>query len=101
MKRIAVLAVGLTMWALATTSSQAGEESIRLKEAAGRELTQARCAVCHSLDYITMVAPVMNRAAWEKSVRKMIDSFGAPVDEQDVGRIVEYLGQHYSAPQAP
>ena len=57
----------------------------------------ARCAVCHSVDYITMSAPVMNRAAWEKSVRKMIDVFGAPVDEQDASRIIDYLGQHYSA----
>ena len=91
------LAFALTVCACTTSPSHAGEESIRLKEGIGRDVTTARCAVCHSLDYITMVAPVMDRAAWEKSVRKMIDVFGAPMGEQDARAIVEYLGQHYSA----
>jgi cytochrome c5 len=95
------LALALTVCGFASSPLRAGEESIRLKEGAGRDVTTARCAVCHSLDYITMVAPVMNRSAWEKSVRKMIDVFGAPVDEQDASRIVEYLGQHYSASEPP
>lgn len=93
-------ALALALTVLAATPSRAGEESIRLKEGTGRDVTMARCAVCHSLDYITMVAPVMNRGAWEKSVRKMIDVFGAPVAEEDASRIVEYLGEHYSASEA-
>nr|WP_298721132.1 hypothetical protein [uncultured Steroidobacter sp.] len=91
----------LTVCAFAASPSRAGEESIRLTEGVGRDVTMARCAVCHSLDYITMVAPVMNRAAWEASVRKMIDVFGAPVGEEDFRSIVEYLGQHYSALAGP
>jgi cytochrome c5 len=90
-------ALAFAVFVCAASSSHAGEESVRLKEGVGSDVTTARCAVCHSLDYISMVAPVMNRAAWEKSVRKMIDSFGAPMDERDVSVIVEYLGQHYSA----
>ena len=99
--RNCVLALALSVCAFASSPSRAGEESIALKEGVGRDVTMARCAVCHSLDYITMVAPVMNRAAWEKSVQKMIDVFGAPVDERDAGSIVEYLGQHYSASETP
>jgi hypothetical protein len=99
--RIRALAFVLTVGAFATSVSRAGEESIVLKEGAGRDVTTAHCAVCHSLDYITMVAPVMNRAVWEKSVQKMIDSFGAPVNEPDARAIVEYLGQHYSASEQP
>ncbi|GFE86452.1 hypothetical protein [Steroidobacter agaridevorans] len=95
------LAFALTLCAGAAMPSHAGEESIRLKEGMGRDVTTARCAVCHSLDYIIMVAPVMNRAAWEKSVRKMIDVFGAPMIEQDARSIVEYLGKHYSVSEAP
>ena len=95
------LVFALTVCAFAASPSRAGEENIRLKEGVGRDVTMARCAVCHSLDYITMVAPVMNRAAWETSVRKMIDVFGAPVGEQDVSSIVEYLGQHYSGSAGP
>ena len=97
--RNCALAFALTVCAFSASPSHAGEENIRLKEGAGRDVTTARCAVCHSLDYITMVAPVMNRAAWEKSVRKMIDVFGAPMGEQDARLIVEYLGQNYSSPR--
>lgn len=98
--RSRALAFALAVFACAASPSHAGEENVRLKEGVGSDVTTARCAVCHSLDYISMVAPVMNRAAWEKSVRKMIDSFGAPMNERDIGVIVEYLGQHYSAPGA-
>jgi hypothetical protein len=99
--RTRALAFVLTVGAFAASPSWAGEENIVLKEGAGRDVTMSHCAVCHSLDYITMVAPVMNRVVWEKSVQKMIDSFGAPVNEQDARVIVEYLGQHYSASEQP
>jgi cytochrome c5 len=81
--------------------ARAGEESIQLEQGEGRDLTTARCSVCHSLDYIPMVAPAMNRAAWEKSVHKMIDAFGAPIEKADVDRIVDYLAGQYSSGAAP
>jgi sulfite dehydrogenase (cytochrome) subunit B len=94
--RASTLAMAFTI-ALASTVSRAGEESIQLKEGAGREITAARCTICHSLDYIEMAAPVMQRPAWEKSVRKMIDAFGAPVSEEDARVILNYLSEHYSS----
>ncbi|HKQ16571.1 MAG TPA: cytochrome c [Steroidobacteraceae bacterium] len=80
---------------LATGLAAAGEESIRLQDAPDRDLVVARCAVCHSVDYVQMNAPVLDRAGWQKSVRKMIDQFGAPISEEDANRIVEYLAAHY------
>ena len=79
----------------------AGEESIRLKQGDGSDLTTARCSVCHSLDYIPMVAPAMNRAAWEKTVHKMVDAFGAPMEPADLDRIVDYLAGQYSSGAEP
>ena len=76
--------------------AQAGEETIRLKDAQARDLTTARCAMCHSLDYIQMNAAVMNRAGWEKSVRKMIDRFAAPISDEEAKHIIDYLAKHYS-----
>jgi sulfite dehydrogenase (cytochrome) subunit B len=73
----------------------ASEESIRLQDAPGRDLVVARCSVCHSVDYVQMNAPVFDRTGWQKSVRKMIDVFGAPISEDDASRIVEYLGNNY------
>jgi hypothetical protein len=73
----------------------AGEESIQLQDAPGRDLVVARCSVCHSVDYVQMNAPALDRAGWQKSVRKMIDQFGAPIGEDDANRIIEYLATHY------
>jgi cytochrome c5 len=81
--------------ALCASPVGAGEESIQLQDAPGRELVVARCSVCHSVDYVQMNAPVLDRAGWQKSVRKMIDQFGAPIGEDDANQIIEYLATHY------
>jgi hypothetical protein len=73
----------------------ADESAVKLREAPDRELVVARCSICHSVDYVPMNAPVFDRAGWQKSVRKMIDVFGAPISEDDARRIVEYLGNNY------
>jgi hypothetical protein len=78
-------------------SAAAGEEKIRLLPGEARDVTATRCVTCHSLDYIPMNGPVMNRAAWEKTVRKMIDAFGAPITEAEAAQIVDYLGRNYSS----
>ena len=36
-----------------------------------------------------------DRTGWQKSVRKMIDQFGAPISEDDAKRIVDYLATNY------
>jgi mono/diheme cytochrome c family protein len=83
------------VWVLGAGLVSAGEETIGLREAPGRDLTIAYCATCHSLDYIQMNAEVFDRAAWQKSVRKMIDRFGAPIPEEDAQRIAAYLAEAY------
>ena len=47
----------------------AGEEGVELQAAPGRDVVVARCSVCHSVDYVQMNAPVLDRAGWQKSVR--------------------------------
>lgn len=96
MKRTAT-ALALISLTLLADLARAGEETIRLKDAPGRDLTAGRCSVCHSLDYIQMNAVVMNRISWEKSIRKMIDKFGAPVSEEEAHDILEYLAKNYSS----
>jgi sulfite dehydrogenase (cytochrome) subunit B len=73
----------------------AGEQEVQLHDAPDRDLVVARCSICHSVDYVQMNAPVLDRTGWEKSVRKMIDAFGAPISDEDAKRIVEYLGNNY------
>jgi sulfite dehydrogenase (cytochrome) subunit B len=90
------LTLGLAFCAAFTIGTHAGEADVHLAQGTGRDLTAARCVICHSIDYIEMVSPVMNRAAWEKSLRKMIDTFGAPVSDEEARQILDYLSEHYS-----
>ncbi len=73
----------------------AGEGDVRLKDAPGQELVAANCSMCHSLDYIQMNSPFLDRNGWEASVNKMIKAMGAPVAEADVQKIVDYLASQY------
>ncbi len=96
MKRTAAAVACISVMLLGSLA-HAGEETIRLKEAPGRDLTSGRCIVCHSLDYIEMNAVVMDRPGWERTIRKMVDRFGAPISDREVQEILEYLTQHYSS----
>jgi mono/diheme cytochrome c family protein len=73
----------------------AGEETIVLKDGLGKDLVEANCATCHSLDYIEMNSPFLDQKKWEATVAKMVDRFGAPVSAADVPAIVSYLTANY------
>jgi sulfite dehydrogenase (cytochrome) subunit B len=74
----------------------AGEETLKLKDGAARDLTAGRCAICHSLDYIPGNAPVMDRAAWTKTVQKMRERYGAPISDEEAQEILDYLAGNYA-----
>ena len=73
----------------------ASEGQLKLANDADTTLVLARCAVCHSVDYIQMNSPFMKRATWEAEVKKMIKAYGAPVADEEASRIVDYLVRHY------
>ena len=75
---------------------QLSEQTIELKDAPGRELTIGRCNICHSLEYIPSNAPAMNRAAWQKTIQKMRERFGAPITDEEATQILDYLDGNYS-----
>jgi len=88
----ATIAAALCMVA---TSALADESALRLKPGPGREIVEANCVMCHSLDYIEMNSPFLDRKGWEASVAKMIKVMGAPVSEADATAIVDYLSARY------
>lgn len=73
----------------------AQERPIPLKEAAGKGVTENICSGCHSLDYIRINAPFMNRQTWTASVNKMVQMFGAPIAPTDAATIIDYLAVNY------
>jgi mono/diheme cytochrome c family protein len=91
------------VFALAVTAS-AVEVSITLppetgtyKKAAGVELMQANCIICHSTEYVSMQPP-MPRKFWEAAVKKMKEKFGAPTPDSQVAALVDYLTANYGVP---
>jgi sulfite dehydrogenase (cytochrome) subunit B len=91
MRTIAIALCG----ALVVTGAAAEEQPVTLKRTPGLELVEANCGACHSLDYIPMNSPFLNKAQWEAEVAKMIKMFGAPINEADATAIVDYLVTNY------
>jgi len=73
----------------------AQERRLELKDAPGRAQVEANCGSCHSLDYVVMNSPFLDRNGWDGSVTKMIKVFGAPISAEDAKAIVEYLSANY------
>ena len=71
-------------------------EVTALRDGEGRDLTVGRCVICHSVEYIPANAPAMDRAAWQKSIQKMKDRFGAPITDEEAKQILEYLSANYA-----
>lgn len=79
----------------AGASAFAQEDRIQLKNAPGRDVVANNCQTCHSLDYIVMNSPFLDRKGWETSVNKMVKAMGAPIPEDQIPRIVDYLATNY------
>jgi mono/diheme cytochrome c family protein len=56
----------------------------------GHDEFVAACVVCHSPRYITM-QPRFSRSTWLSEVKKMKDTYGAHVSDQEVVEITDYL----------
>jgi len=76
-------------------TATAGESQIVLKNRPGKNQVVAMCSMCHSLDYITQHTAILDRAGWEKTVGKMINVMGAPINNADKQVIIDYLAQNY------
>lgn len=76
---------------------QLPDETAQLKPGPNLEVVQGNCTACHSVDYIKTQpqGAAFKKEFWQAEVNKMIKVFGAPIDEADVPKIVEYLSQTY------
>jgi len=72
------------------------QEQVTLKPGIGQDMVLENCAVCHSLDYITM-QPRGSKAQWAATVQKMVRFFGAAIPEDTAQTIIEYLAGQYGS----
>ena len=72
------------------------EETATLKPGPNLDVAQNNCTACHSADYIR-TQPIMTskKDFWQAEVTKMIKVYGAPIDDADVPKLVEYLSTAY------
>jgi mono/diheme cytochrome c family protein len=73
------------------------DETAAFKPGPNLEVVQNNCTACHSADYINTQpgGPKFKKDFWQAEVTKMIKVYGAPIDEADAGKIVDYLAATY------
>jgi mono/diheme cytochrome c family protein len=73
------------------------EETAAFKPGPNLDVVQNNCTACHSADYIRTQphGEKFKKDFWAAEVTKMIKVYGAPIEDSDVGTIVEYLAATY------
>jgi mono/diheme cytochrome c family protein len=73
------------------------DETAAFKPGANLEVVQNNCTACHSADYIKTQprGEKFKKDFWAAEVTKMIKVYGAPIEDADVGKIVDYLTANY------
>jgi sulfite dehydrogenase (cytochrome) subunit B len=64
--------------------------NIAFKPGPNVDLATANCRTCHSAAYV-YTQPPLNRAQWTAEVLKMKNLYGAPIEQDNVDKIVDYL----------
>lgn len=80
-----------------TIKYQLPKETVQLKPGPNLAAAQNNCTACHSADYIKTQpqGPKFKKDFWHAEVTKMIKVYGAPIDDADIPKIVDYLSQTY------
>jgi mono/diheme cytochrome c family protein len=93
----AVAALALGSANAAPVSYQLPDETAAFKPGPNLEVVQNNCTACHSADYVNTQprGPKFKKDFWQAEVTKMIKVYGAPIQDADVGKIVEYLAATY------
>jgi mono/diheme cytochrome c family protein len=73
------------------------DETAVFKPGPNLEVVQNNCTACHSADYINTQprGPNFKKDFWQAEVTKMIKVYGAPIDDADAAKIVDYLAATY------
>ncbi len=69
-------------------------ETGAFKQDRGAEIANGQCLICHSVEYVVLQPP-MPRAFWKSSVQKMQQKYGAPIPDDQVEALADYLARNY------
>lgn len=79
------------------TISLPGDAGMAFKPGPGSNLAQANCLSCHSSAYVS-TQPVLSKAQWTGEVNKMRAVYGAPIPDDAIPGLVDYLTAQYGKP---
>ncbi|HET7697458.1 MAG TPA: helix-hairpin-helix domain-containing protein [Vicinamibacterales bacterium] len=79
------------------TPEEIAELAKTMPEGANRELTVRVCGACHEPQRAASVR--LTREGWETVVAKMV-GLGAKGTDEELGRVVDYLAEHYKGEAA-
>lgn len=65
----------------------------------GYEKARVNCVACHSAEYMQYQPPTAARPYWENMVKRMKAVFNAPLKDEDIPDIVDYLVKTYGNEQ--
>jgi hypothetical protein len=73
------------------------DETAVFKPGPNLETVQNNCTGCHSADYVQTQPrnAKSKKDFWAAEVSKMIKVYGAPIEDADIGKIVDYLSATY------
>ena len=73
------------------------DETAAFKPGANLDTVQNNCTACHSADYVKTQprGEKFKKDFWAAEVTKMIKVYGAPIEDADIGKIVDYLTANY------
>ena len=93
----AVAGLGVVAATAAPVNYTLPEETAAFKPGPNLDVVQNNCTACHSADYIKTQpqGEKFKKDFWTAEVTKMIKVYGAPIEDADVGKIVEYLAATY------
>jgi mono/diheme cytochrome c family protein len=91
------LAFGLTASDAKPVTYKLPDETAAFKPGPNLDVVKNNCTACHSADYVQTQprGPKFGKDFWTAEVNKMIKVYGAPIDANDIPKIVEYLATAY------
>lgn len=98
---IGILAVGLAVSAAGLADTfriELPPETATLKPGPGADLASSQCLICHSADYIGTQPRDKPLAFWKAEVQKMKKVYGAPIADEQIDAVAEYLTRNYGQP---
>ena len=91
----AIAGLNLGSASAAPVSYTLPDETAAFEPGPNLDVVQNNCTACHSADYISTQPREYKKDFWQAEVTKMIKIYGAPIDDADVGKIVDYLAATY------